>query len=71
MCALGCDGSSDSNAEAELHNIWNPLLAAMVHCRIGDVLQPSLSAEDMGKVVLTCHFACDALCVELCDWDGA
>ena len=44
-------------------------LAAMVHCPMGTVLQPLLTAEEMGKVALTCRFACDALCAELYDWD--
>ena len=70
MYTLGCDGSSDSDAEAEPHNIWNQLLAAMVPCSMEDVPQPSLSAEDIGKVALTCRFACDAVCEDLCDWDG-
>ena len=73
MCAVGCDGSSSSEneAEAEPHDIWNPLLSAMVHFRIGDMLQPSFSAEDLSKVALTCRFACDSLCEELHDWEGA
>ena len=29
------------------------------------MLQPLLSDEDMGKVALSCRFACDALCAEL------
>ena len=35
MCAVGCDGSSSSESEAEPYNIWNALLAALVHFRIG------------------------------------
>ena len=69
MCAVGCDGSSSSEDEAEPHNIWNALLAAMVHFRVGEVLQPLLTADDVGKVAPSCHFACDALCAELYDWD--
>ena len=57
-----------SDAEAEPHNVWNALLAAMVHCRAGEVLQP---LEEMGKVELSCRFARDALCAELYDWDEA
>ena len=67
---MGCDGSSFED-EAEPCNIWSALLTALVHFRIGEVLQPLLTAEDMAKVVLSCHFACDALCAELYDWDGA
>ena len=69
MCTVGCDGAS-SEDEAEPYNIWNALLAVLV-LRIGEVLQPLLTAEDVGKVALSCHFACDALCAELYDWDEA
>ena len=31
--------------------------------------QPLLTEADVGKVALSCHFACDALCAELYDWD--
>ena len=65
MCTVGCNGSSSSAEEAEPYNIWNALLAALVHYRVGEVLQPLLTAEDMGKVALSCHLACDALCAEL------
>ena len=71
MCTVGCDASSGSEEEAVLYNIWNALLAALVRFRIGEALQPSLTAQEMGKVALTCRFACDALCAELCDWDEA
>ena len=71
MCAVGGDGSSSSEYEAEPYNIWNALLAALVHFRIGEVLQPLLTSEEMGLVALTCHFACDAFCAELHDWDAA
>ena len=71
MCAVDCDGSSSSESEAEPYNIWNALLAALVHFRVGEVLQPLLTAEDMGKVALSCHFACVALCGELYDWEAA
>ena len=67
MCAEGCDGSSSSESEAEPYNIWNALLAALVHFRIGEVLQPLLTSEEVGCVALSCHFACDALCAELYD----
>ena len=43
MCAVGCDGSSSSESEAEPYNIWNVLLEALVHFRIGKVLQPLLN----------------------------
>ena len=69
MCAVGCDGSSSSEDEAEPFNIWNALLVALVHCRIGEVLQLLLTSEEMGLVALSCHFACDALSAELYDWD--
>ena len=69
MCAVGCDGSSSSEDEAEPYNIWNALLAALVHFRIGEVSQPLLTSEEMGLVALSCHFACDSLCAELYDWD--
>ena len=62
LCAVGCDGSSSSESEAEPYNIWNALLAALVHFRIGEVLQPLLTSEEMGLVAMLCHFACDALC---------
>ena len=68
---MGCDGSSASDEEAVPRNIWNSLLSAMVHFRTGDALQPLLTAEDLGKVALSFHFACDALCGELYDWDEA
>ena len=68
LCAVGCDGSSSSEDEAEPFTIWNALLAALVHFRIGEVLQPLLTSEEMA---LTCHFACGALCAELHDWDEA
>ena len=64
MCAVRCDGSSSFGDEAEPYNIWNALLAALV-------LQPLLTSEEMGLVALSCHFACDAPCAELCDWDEA
>ena len=60
MCAVGCNRSSSSESEAEPYNIWNALLAALVHFRIGEVLQPLLTSEDVGCVALSCHFACDA-----------
>ena len=53
------------------YNIWNALLAALVHFRIDEVLQPLLTSEEMGLVALSFHFACDALCAELYDWDAA
>ena len=71
MCAVGCDGSSSSECEAEPCNIWNALLAALAHFRIGEVLQPLLTSEEVGCVALSCHFACDALCAELYDWEAA
>ena len=71
VCTVGCDGSSSSEEEAEPHNIWNALLAAMVHFRVGEVLQPLLTTEDVGKVALSCHLACDALCAEHYGWDEA
>ena len=58
-------------SEAEPHNIWNALLAALVHFRIGEVMQPLLMSEEMGLVAMSCHFACDASCAELYDWDAA
>ena len=63
MCAVGRDGSSSSESEAEPYNIWNVLLAALVHFRIGEVLQPLLTSEEMGLVALSCQ--------ELYDWDAA
>ena len=71
MCAVDCDGSSSSESEAERYKIWNALLAALVHFRIGEVLQPLLTSEEVGCVALSCHFACDAPCEELCDWEAA
>ena len=71
MCAVGCDGSSSSESEAEPYNIWKALLTALVHFRIGEVLQPLLTSEEVGCVALSCHFACDALCAELYDWEAA
>ena len=59
MCAVGRDGSSSSENEADPFNIWNALLAAQVHYRVGEVLQPLLTEVDMGKVALSCHFTCD------------
>ena len=56
--------------KAEPYNIWNALLAALVHFRIGEVLQ-LLTSEEMGLVAMSCHFACDALCAELYDWEAA
>ena len=50
MCAVGCIGSSRSESEAEPYNIWNALLAALVHFRIGEVLQPLLTSEEVGLV---------------------
>ena len=35
MCAVGCDGSSSTENDAEPYNIWNALLAALVHYRVG------------------------------------
>ena len=71
MCAVGCDGSSSSESEAEPYNIWTALLAALVQFRIGEVLQPLLTSKKVGCVALSCHFACDALCAELYDWYAA
>ena len=71
MCAVGCDGSSSSESEAEPYNIWNALLAALVHFRIGEVLQPLLTSEEVGCVALSCHFACDAFCAGLYDWGSS
>ena len=71
VCAVGCDGSSGSPGVAAPYNIWNALLAAMVHFRVEEVLKPLLTTEETGKVALSCRFACDALCSELCDWDEA
>ena len=71
LCAVGCDGSSSSESEAEPYNIWNELLAALVHFRTGEVLQPLLTSEEVGCVALSCHLACDALCAELYDWEAA
>ena len=34
-----------------------------------EVLQPLLTEANVGKVALSCHFACEALCAELYDWD--
>ena len=71
MCAVDCDGSSRSESEAEPYKIWNALLAALVHFRTGEVLQPLLTSEEMGLVGMSCHFACDAPCAELYDWEAA
>ena len=60
---MGCDCSSSSESEAEPG-------AALVHFRIGEVMQPLLTSEEMGLVAMSCHFACDALCAELYDWDA-
>ena len=67
MSTLFDEGSSSSSVEAEPLNIWNPLLAALVHHGVGGVLQRVLSDGDLGKVALTCHFACDSLCEEMYD----
>ena len=69
MCTVGCDSSSGSEEEAVPYNIWNALLPFLVHFRVGEALQLSLTAEEVGKVALTCRFVCDALCAELYDWD--
>ena len=55
---------ANSRFSHDSRNIWNPLLTAMVH-RIGDKLQRALS-DYLGKVALTCHFACDLQCEEMC-----
>ena len=69
MCTVGRDGCS-SEDEAEPCNIWNlEWLLAGTGALPREVLQPLLAAEDMGKVALSCHFACGALCAELYDWD--
>ena len=68
MCSAG-DGSVSSSGDGEPDNIWNALLETMVHLHIGEALQPLLTDEEMGKVALTCRFACDALCAELYNWD--
>ena len=65
LCTRFDDGSSSSSVEAEPPNIWNPLLAALVHHGVGEVLQRALSHEDLGKAARTCHFACDSLCDEM------
>ena len=46
-------------------NIWNPVLAALVHYSAGNVLQCALSDGDLGEVALTRRFACDSLGAEL------
>ena len=48
MCTVGCDGSSSSE-EAEPHNIWNALLAALVHFHIGEVLQAAAHSGGFGQ----------------------
>ena len=66
MCTLFDEGSSSSSAETEDSlNIWNSLLAALIHHDVGSALQRCLSDEELGKVALTCHFACDSLCEEM------
>ena len=66
MCTLYDEGSSSSSAETEDSlNIWNSLLAALVHHGVGSALQRCLSDEELGKEALTCHFACDSLCEEI------
>ena len=66
MCTLFDEGSSSSSAESEdSPNIWNSHLAALNHHGVGSALQRCLSDEDLGKVALTCHFACDSLCEEM------
>ena len=66
MCTLFDEGSSSCSAETEDSlNIWNSLLAALVHNGVGSALQRCLSDEELGKVALTCHFACDSLCEEM------
>ena len=67
-CAVGCVVSSSSEDEGEPCNICNALLAVLLHFRIGEVLQPLLTSEEMG---LSCRFTCDALCAELHGWDEA
>ena len=50
MCVVGCDGFSSSEDEPEPYYTGNALLAALVHFRIGEVLQPLLTSEEMGLV---------------------
>ena len=67
MCTLFDEGSSSSSAETEVSlNIWNALLTALIYHGVGRALQRCLSDEELGKVALTCHFACDSLCEEMC-----
>ena len=66
----GAMSDATSSSDDEAPNIWDALLEAMLHARVGAVLQPLLSDEDMGKVALSCRFACDALCAELYALDG-
>ena len=64
MCTLFDEGSSSSSAETEDSlNIWNSLLTALIHHGVGSAR--CLSDEELGKVALTCHFACDLLCEEM------
>ena len=67
MCTLFDEGGSSScSAETEDSlNIWNSLLAALVHHGVGSAFQRCLADKELGKVALTCHFACDSLCEEM------
>ena len=68
MCTGGCDAASSSDDEAP--NIWNVLLEVLLHARVGATLQPLFHDDDLGRIALSCRFACDALCAELYAWTG-
>ena len=57
-----CVSTASSSGESFAHNMWNPLMAMLVHERISGAFEPFVSEIDLAKIALSCHFALDVLC---------
>ena len=51
---------SSARSEHEEHNIWNPVLGLF-----GQPIEDILTAEELGRVVLSCCFALDLSCYQV------
>ena len=55
-------------SEEQDHNMWNEGLNLITEQNTGPYIQSCLSDEELGRVAISCHFAVDCLCAELCEF---
>ena len=61
MCELHAETPSESDEEEFRRNIQDVFLVLVTSFQIGAALEACLTEEELGRVVLCCHFALDCL----------